>query len=62
MAKPRLAAEQVQREARIAGSGLDTLRLLVPSPKTPCLGDGSWEDLFAPGVAGSREAQSVNVI
>ncbi|TYC09653.1 SMI1/KNR4 family protein [Micromonospora sp. MP36] len=45
--KPRLVPEQLQREALIAGSGLDTLRLLVPPPEAPCLGDGRWDDLFA---------------
>lgn len=47
MAKPRLVPEQLQRKALTVGSGLDTLRLLVPTPEAPRLGDGSWDDLFA---------------
>jgi hypothetical protein len=45
--KPRPVPEQVQRDALAAGSGLDTLRLLVPPPEVPYLGGGSWQDLFA---------------
>ncbi len=45
--KPPRVPEHLQRTALAEGSGLETLRLLVPPPEQPVLGDGEWEQLFA---------------
>lgn len=44
--KPPRVPEHLQRTALAEGSGLETLRLLVPPPEQPVLGDGEWEQLF----------------
>lgn len=38
--------EAQRRSALTDGTGLEALRLLVPPPETPYLGDGTWERLF----------------
>lgn len=54
-AAPRLGDAE-RRIALETGTGLDALRLLVPPPQAPDLGDGTWEDLFAElGTALPRE-------
>lgn len=42
---PRLTAAG-RRVALETGTGLDALRLLVPPPRVPALGRGTWEGLF----------------
>lgn len=42
----RAASKKTRLAALKEGTGLATLRLLVPPPAKPYLGDGSWEQLF----------------
>ncbi len=44
---PRAMRDEVRRQALAAGTGLDTLSLLVPPPDTPFRGEAGWPDLFA---------------
>jgi hypothetical protein len=44
--EPRPPIEPERRAALTEGTGLEALRLLVPPPAAPYLGDGSWERLF----------------
>jgi hypothetical protein len=44
--EPERAPGAVRRAAPTGGGGLEALSLLVPPPRTPYLGGGTWERLF----------------
>jgi hypothetical protein len=44
--RPGAVATAQPRTAQVEGSGIPALRLLVPPPAVPYLGDGTWERLF----------------
>lgn len=44
--KPERLTAAERRIALETGTGLDALRLLIPPPETPYLGDRTWTDLF----------------
>ena len=57
----------VSKKTRLAalkeGTGLPTLKLLVPPPAKPYLGDGSWEQLFTElGTRQMEVAAATNVL